>query len=77
MQLRDLRSFLHAQPREFVVEHNGHVNDLVQERIRRVSHRQHTWNLLDLPNSDVDIYQWSATGESRGFLNNQDQGDIL
>ena len=32
LQLRDLRSFLHAQPRAYVVEHNGHVNDLVQER---------------------------------------------
>ena len=32
LQLRDLRSFLHAHPRACVVEHNGHVNDLVQER---------------------------------------------
>ena len=36
LQLRDLRSFLNAHPRAFVVEHNGHVNDFVQERIRRV-----------------------------------------
>ena len=35
LQLRDLRSFLHAEPRAFVVEHNGHVVDLVQARIRR------------------------------------------
>ena len=83
MQLRDLRSFVHAQIRAFVVNKTGMSTTLSRNEYdacncesRLSSHRQHTWNLLDLPNSDVDIHQWTATEESHGFLNNQDQGDI-
>ena len=40
LQLRDLRSFLHVEPRASVVVHNGHVNDNVQpQRVATVGFR--------------------------------------
>ena len=74
LQLRDLRSFLHAEPRAFVIENNGHVNNLVQ-RIRRMKlsdldclHTDSTRGICwTCPTVTSTPYRWTATGESRWF----------
>ena len=76
--------FLHAPPRAFVVEHNGHVNDLVQERIRRVQlwdlgclHTDRTRGICwTCPTVTSTTFSMDCNWRIYVFLNSQDHRNL-